>query len=173
MANASTPRNRCACKASPPPSSYQPVWWQSNLMVVIDQSGALSFVPRLRDDAYFRRRSPSTASSKAPRHLHRRSRLFCVPRWREVDRQLRPHPRRFNGDCEVVVYDQDLYNLGGGRSRTSPVRPSRSGNASSRRQPLPPEPRTHRFILPQWWPADHSPSRRILQSRRRLPRSEC
>ena len=109
-------------------AAFQPAWWQSNLMVVIDQSGALSFVPRLRDDAYFRRRShrqllrrhldiftgeAACSECHAGAELADNSvRILFGAVVNGVKQPAEIVERMFNGDCEVVAYDQGLYNLG-------------------------------------------------------------
>ncbi len=147
-------------------AAFQPVWWQSNLMVVVDQSGALSFVPRpnrallsneytmleynfalffglsiqlyemtlISDDApidRFFEGNPNALTAKERRGLE----IFtgdaacsaCHAGAEMTDNSVRilfgavvngvKQPaeiveRMFNGDCEVVAYDQGLYNLG-------------------------------------------------------------
>ena len=191
-------------------AAFQPAWWQSNLMVVIDQSRALSFVPRLRDDTHFRRHSHRPLLRRHLDIFTGEAACFEYHAGAELaDNSVRilfgavvngvKQPaeiveRMFNGDCEAVAYDQGLYNLGGGNNDSFGNPLTFIKLLTTPRSQIPsqelfnhaipniasppiaigePEPRTHRSVLPQWWPADHSPSRRILQSRRRLPRSEC
>ena len=109
-------------------AAFQRAWWQSNLMVVIDQSGALSFVARLRDDAYFRRRShrpllrrhldiftgeAACSEGHAGAELADNSvRILFGAIVNGVKQPAEIVERMFNGDYEVVAYDQGLYNLG-------------------------------------------------------------